>query len=244
MCVERKGPLRRNSRFEPGGNLEDIVLFSETKLHEMKATETLLMVMLLQLLLVLQSVFGMTNSVELRWWRYQRIQKKNRTYDDCNVEAKAFRHGQVFVLDRTGPCVKYRCQYGGYKVINHGSQCREGRRCWDLHSYRTSVCTLEQCLEIDGRVRFVVVGEGCQFEKKCYKVGTTWIHNCYLYICRKEDVHMGVVFKSVLLGGRCRDVYGNCHDAGTFFHYRMGRTLYRFCSCKVRGGNIQYDCLP
>lgn len=52
-------------------------------------------------------------------------------------------------------CITNQCL-----LILTGSQCREGRRCWDLHSYRTSVCTLEQCLEIDGRVRFVVVGEG------------------------------------------------------------------------------------
>ncbi|XP_041364506.1 uncharacterized protein LOC121379900 isoform X2 [Gigantopelta aegis] len=203
-------------------------------------------------------VWGLLETVELyprrhtqpqKNWLFRKslsLEKRRLVARTCSVESKTFQPGEKFVLARTGPCVTYLCRpSGGYTVINQGAHCRDGDTCWSLNSIRTRACSIEMCVQNDdGDTDFVTVQEGCDFHNKCHRVGTTWYHDCNLYMCKIEITHLGIVFKVELLGGRCRDVNGLCHDLGDFFPYKISDTVYGYCSCTFADGQFSYNCLP
>ncbi|BFZ17385.1 hypothetical protein BsWGS_20424 [Bradybaena similaris] len=102
-----------------------------------------------------------------------------------------------------------------------------------------SRCLLHQCIYGTS----YVVSEGCEGgDDVCHEVGAEWQERCITYVCMKTTIGGYNYFQPIVKDARCWDAYGQCHDPGALFTYRLHGRLHNTCRCNITNNKMVYHC--
>lgn len=122
---------------------------------------------------------------------------------ECIVGDEIFQDGDEFTLPETHNCIKYRCSYDVYSMMD----------------------------------------EGCEFKRKCYRVGSRFVYDCVTYQCVKTVNDATTTYAIKHVSTRCSDYNGMCKDEGDTFAYVINNRIHQKCTCMVTDDmSVAYRC--
>lgn len=169
--------------------------------------------------------------------------KEKRDGGQCYVGGRQFQHGQVFNYPGLSECLKYRCNNGGYSIVQEACRGYKGG-CIALNSVTTEGCRSLRCVVEDrGSHTYYYLKpttqDRCEYEGRCVSYNTPFEHSsCVTYRC-VATANGGYNFEPA--GDRkCRDDINNrCVSPGSSFPKNVNGHYYRNCICTPGGG---YSC--